>query len=71
MSEANRHAESKDPLELHITGAPKGVSIKTAALLFYRQTNMAAYAQTGRRRDPAELRSARPGQRPGPTQTSS
>jgi hypothetical protein len=39
MSAANRDAESKDPLELHIIGAPKGVSIQTAALLFaVRQT---------------------------------
>ncbi len=46
MSEANRHAESKDPLELHITGAPKGVSIKTAALLFaVRQTWRPTYRQ--------------------------
>jgi hypothetical protein len=69
MSEANRHAQSKDPLELHTIGAPKGVSIKTATLLFRRQKNMAAHVQTGRRRDTAELRSARPGQRPEPTQT--
>jgi hypothetical protein len=60
MSEANRHAESKDPLELHIIGAPKGVSIKTVALLFaVRQTWRPRYIQAAAEIQPSFARPVR------------
>jgi hypothetical protein len=60
MSEANRHAESKDPLELRIIGAPKGVSIKTAALLFaVRQTWRPTYRQAAAETPPSFARPVR------------
>jgi hypothetical protein len=60
MSEANGHAESKDPLELHIIGAPKGVSTKTAALLFaVRQTWRPTYRQAAADIQPSFARPVR------------
>ncbi len=60
VSEANRHEESKDPLELHIIGVPKGVSIKTAALLFaVRQTWRPTYRQAAAEMQPSFARHVR------------
>ena len=58
MSEANRHAESKDPLELHIIGAPK--KFQTAALLFaVRQIRRPTYQQAAAEMQPSEARPVR------------
>ena len=70
MSEANRHAQSKDLLHLCCTqGLARRFHHEIRLLVCTLKTNMAAYLQTGRRGDAAELRSACSGQRPGPTQS--
>jgi hypothetical protein len=60
MSEANRHTQSKDPYHVQSSGGLE----RSFHLRIRLQTNMAAYVQTGRRRDAAELRSAGGRRRP-------